>query len=64
MRIVCLIIGVLMMVGTVAAQEMQAVDIKKVESESSVGVLWLITTVFVIATLVVAFKPAKRAKLE
>jgi len=45
-------------------QGLQKELLKPVNVEQSNLVQWLITAVFVVAALVVAFKPAKRSKLE
>jgi hypothetical protein len=39
-------------------------DVKKLSGDQSVMYQWLIGTVFLIGSLVVAFKPAKRSNLR
>lgn len=64
MRWLVWMLGVLAMAGEVLAQEYDVKPPAKVVSDSSMAIQWLIMAVFLVATLVVAFKPAKRSKLE
>jgi len=64
MRLLCWVLGVLASTGLVLAQNLQMDAPKPLGTEKSLAIPWLITAVFLVATLVVAFKPAKRSKLE
>ena len=50
-------------IGQTLAQEYPASDPKPLAPDS-IAIEWVITFVFLVACLVVAFKPTKRAKLE
>ncbi len=64
MRWVVWIIGVLMLTGQLLAQEVEIKSPPGALQDKSSGIQWLIMSIFLVATLVVAFKPAKRSKLE
>jgi hypothetical protein len=65
MRLIGWILGTLLPAGTAVAQEIQLAQDKVLsDKEKSSAMQWLMMTVFLIACLVVAFKPAKRSKLE
>lgn len=64
MRLVNLLSGVLLSATVAMAQGVPLPDPKAINPERSNAIQWLITAVFLVATLVVAFKPAKRSKLE
>ncbi len=64
MRLVIWILGVFATAGQVLAQEVELKQVSRSTSEASTAFQWLIMAVFLVATLVVSFKPAKRSKLE
>jgi uncharacterized membrane protein YecN with MAPEG domain len=64
MRLALWIIGVLVTTGQVLAQEVQVKEVARANAGASMAIEWLIMSVFLVATLVVGFKPAKRSKLE
>jgi hypothetical protein len=63
MRLLLFVIGILATAGRALAQEIKLTHPPLV-SEKSSAIQWLITVVFLVGCLVVAFKPAKRSKLE
>lgn len=64
MRLVSASFAVLALAGLAWGQNLQTEAPTAMGSDASTAIQWLITAVFIVATLVVAFKPAKRAKLE
>ncbi|MBI4578623.1 MAG: hypothetical protein HY718_02920 [Planctomycetes bacterium] len=64
MRLISWMVGILMTAGHVWAQQLKVDPSSRAGDDKSTGILWLITAIFVVACLVVAFKPAKRSKLE
>lgn len=63
MRLLLFVLGILATAGQAIAQEMKLTPPSVVVEKSS-AMQWLITVVFLVGCLVVAFKPAKRSKLE
>lgn len=64
MRLVKASFAVLALAGLAWGQDLQTDAPAAIGSDGSTAIQWLITAVFIVATLVVSFKPAKRAKLE
>jgi hypothetical protein len=64
MRWAFMMVGVLMMATHAVAQEVTYEGSKPLVTDKSTAMQWLITAVFLVGCLVVAFKPAKRSKLE
>jgi hypothetical protein len=64
MRLVSGLFALLISAGLALGQGLKTDAPAALGVDKSTAVQWLITAVFVVATLVVAFKPAKRAKLE
>jgi len=62
-RLMGVIGGVILSAGEVLAQSEQQVPPLKSKEEPTL-VAWVIGAVFLVATLVVAFKPAKRSNLR
>ncbi len=64
MRWIYWILAVLVTTGSALAQEMTAEAPGRAGQDKSTIIQWLIAAVFLVGAMVVAFKPAKRAKLE
>lgn len=63
MRIVSGLLGV-MMTADLALGQIQMPAPSFHDPKTGTAIQWLITAVFLVGSLVVAFKPAKRSKLE
>lgn len=64
MRLATACMGVLVSCGWALGQQALTTESPSTIPHEGSIMQWLITAVFLVATLVVAFKPAKRSKLE